>query len=116
MKKKIITTIVLAVMLCAVVGVTQSYASCGLRGKIFYIYYNSAATTPYAYVYSAPQTTFPTYSIYFLTYDTELIAALSSAFSGGDTVYLTGNADACPDSGTYRYGGTLQYSYFYKNY
>ncbi|MCP4746313.1 MAG: hypothetical protein GY874_09265 [Desulfobacteraceae bacterium] len=116
MKKKILTFTAVFLVLVSIAGGSLSHAGCIQSGKIFYMYYNNSTTEPYAYIYLTPFTTFAVNYYYYVTYDTDLMAALSSAFSGGETVRLYGDATECATTGTARNGGTILYTYMYKNY
>ena len=101
----------------AMFGITSiAGATCGNYGKIMYTYRTSSGTM---YVYVTPnRTSFPTYYYYFTTSQNnyQVMDQLTSAQAGNYTVYLNGNASSCASSGTYRYGGVINYSITYTMY
>ena len=74
----------------------------------------NAVGTPYAYVYAVPEhSTLPSTVYYFYTSDTTAITQINSAQQTHESIAIYGNATSCPTSGTYLYGGTIQYLYDY---
>nr|WP_321465016.1 hypothetical protein [uncultured Desulfobulbus sp.] len=95
-------------------------AGCGQYGKVRYAYQYASGST---YFYISPRTTTPasTYYYYFRVDATTnggvaLVSSLASAQASGQTVYVYGNASACPTTGTGRYGGTVSMARVHSDY
>lgn len=113
MKRRIVILAIVFATMMAFAGTDSADASCGIYGKVFYIY----QTTSYAYIYVAPQSTaLPSYAYYYYSADPELISTLASAMSANYTVYISGSVTTCPTSGAWRYGGTISYANVFRNY
>jgi membrane protease YdiL (CAAX protease family) len=118
MKSKAIMFFVLICSALLFGSVNTSQAACGQYGKLIYTY-----QTPTFYTaYLAPMAALPTY--YYIFYGSPgasvgngaMFSALSAAKAANEKVYVVGNAASCPTSGTYRYGGYVQYFYTYTLY
>lgn len=91
-------------------GVIGADAVCGQYGKIAQIYVAGGTTSTYAIVYLQRITSGVTnsYYHYYRTDKPGVLDVLSSAFAANHTVYIAGNAAACPSSGIARYGGYIR--------
>ena len=88
-----------------------SYATCATTGKVGTIWsYNQ----DYAYVGIAPDSAFGTAYVnyYFVRNFHTVWDALMAASASGGTVSVTGDAAACPTSGTIRYGGNATFAFY----
>ena len=116
MKNAIRTAAALAFAGAALLSANAANASCNSGFvNVTEVYQGTTAVgTPYAYVYGVPEhSVLPTTVYYFYTNDTSAIAQLFAAGQNHESIYITGNATSCPTTGSYRYGGTIQYIYDY---
>ena len=116
MKNAIRTVAALAFAGAALLSANAAYASCSSGFvKVAEVYQGTNAVgTPYAYVYGVPEhSLLPSTVYYFYTSDTTAIGQLFAAEQNHESIYITGNATSCPTTGTYLYGGTIQYIYDY---
>lgn len=116
MKSKAIMFFVLICSALLFGSVNTSQATCGQYGKIIYTYQSPTFFTAYL----APESSAPTYYYYFygspganVGYGA-MFDALNSAKAAGEKLYVVGSAGSCPISGTFRYGGYVQYFYSYQ--
>ena len=116
MKNTIRTVAAIAFAGAALLSANAATASC-YSGfvKVAQVYQGTNAVgTPYAYVYGVPEhSTLPSTVYYFYTADTTAITQANLAQQNHESIAIYGNATSCPTSGSYLYGGTIQYIYDY---
>lgn len=105
--KKLVLSFTLAS--AAVLGIGVAHAACTYYGPVEEVWTNGSTT----YVYVSPPSSHavPPYVYYFATTDSEYADTISNSLH--KNVYISGNAGACPTSGTYRYGGAV--TSYYEN-
>ena len=112
MKNTIRTIAALAFAGIALLSANAATASC-YSGfvKVAEVYQGTNAVgTPYAYVYAVPEhSLLPSTVYYFYTSDTAAIVQANSAQQNHESIAIYGSATSCPTSGSYLYGGTIQY-------
>jgi hypothetical protein len=116
MKNTIRTVAAIAFAGAALLSASVATASC-YSGfvKVAQVYQGTNAVgTPFAYVYGVPEhSVLPSTVYYFYTADTTAITQANSAQQNHESIAIYGNATSCPTSGSYLYGGTIQYMYDY---
>jgi hypothetical protein len=109
MKSKKVFFVVLVAL--AVFGfATFSHAACTMYGKVVMAY----STGSYAYFYVSPNTTLPTYYVYFYTNNSYFMQLLDGAQQANLKVLIYGSNSSCPTSTGF--GGTISRVYRYSNY
>jgi hypothetical protein len=116
MKKTTNTLAALAFAGVALLSANAANASCGSGFvKLTQVFQGTTAVgTPFAYAYGVPEHyVLPSTVYYFYTNDTSAITQLFAAEQNHESIFITGNATSCPTTGTYLFGGTIQYIYDY---
>jgi hypothetical protein len=111
--KKLLLLAIAAILMVMSVGMAN--ATCVGTGKIVYSFVWSGDQQNRVYI--APQEeNFPDYYYWYDTDDSDLLTYIASAQTGGYTVTLRGDANNCPGSGEFRYGGVLDYVRIHSTY
>src|SRR6266542_595192 len=114
--KKLKSRILAALCILSIMALNAPFgnAVCNQSGKVVWVTITYvSATSAYAYIYLAQKTTFPINYNYYYTNNPTLIQAALSAQAGHLIVGINGNAAACADTGTTRYGGVATNLYVY---
>ena len=91
----------------ALLGTSAVQAACSTYGQVEQYWTNGS--TCYAYVSPATSLHHHAYEYYFSSADPELCDAVFNAKH--QTGWISGNATACPATGTLRYGGVISSIY-----
>lgn len=105
----------MAVSSAFLAAASNAYALCGSgHSKITDVYTYNVNGSTYGYVYTVPEhQSLPSVNTYFVTYNQNALTQAMMAKQNNQSLYIYGDAGSCPSSGSYRYGGTINYLYNY---
>ena len=94
----------------AILGTGIAHATCSFSGEVVEVITGGqTGTHTVVYVKPASINAVPSYVFFFDTTNTDRAPALVGSLN--HSVTIVGNAASCPTTGTYRYGGNVQWIY-----
>jgi hypothetical protein len=104
-----------AISLSSILTVNNAYALCSSGfAKVSDVYTYNVNGSVTGYIYTVPEhQSLPSVNTYFYTANQFALTQAMLAKQNNQSLYIYGDASTCPTSGTYHYGGTVNYLYDY---